>query len=137
MTCPEISRAGIKVQLEGLAWCADGDWAEVFRVVLLVFGGDFSGWAVGGGLLLEDVLANVGFAAYGFVLTVLALVVDPVAYEVWTFRGWADFILVEEVNIGLGSRAVVLGVVDELDLGEVGSHGCGCDNLSCIFRFCK
>ena len=63
-TCPEISRASIKVQLKGLAWRADGDRAEVFRVVLLVFGGDFSGWAVGGGLLLEDVLADVGFAAY-------------------------------------------------------------------------
>ena len=135
ITCPEISRAGIKVQLKGLAWRADGDWAEVFRVVLLVFGGDFSGWAVRSGLLLEDVLADMGFAAYGFVFTVLALVVDLVAYEVWAFRGGADFVLVEEVDIGLGSRALVLGVVDELDLGEFGGHGCGCDSLDCMF--CK
>ena len=62
----------------------------------------------------------MGFAAYA--RSMLALMVDFVVHEVRSLFGGADVILLEKVDIGLGTRTLVLGVMDELDLGEVASH---------------
>lgn len=62
----------------------------------------------------------MGFAAYA--RSMLALVVEYVVHEVRPLLGGADVVLLEKVDIGLGTRTLVLGVMDELDLGEVASH---------------
>ena len=57
----------------------------------------------------------------------LTLLVDLVAEMVRTFHGRVEAILVEQVDIGLGSGAFVLGIVDQLDSVELSrSHDCGC-----------
>ncbi len=62
----------------------------------------------------------MGFAAYAG--SMLALVVEYVVHEVRPLLRGADVVLLEKVDIGLGTRPLVLGVMDELDLGEVASH---------------
>lgn len=121
-TCPKIRRASIEIQLQGLGWRADGHFAEVLRVVLLVFCRHFAGLTVGGSFLLQDFLLYMGFATYA--RSMLALMVDLVAYEVGSLFGGADLVLPEEVDVGFGPRTLVLGVMDELNLGEIASHGC-------------
>ena len=121
---PEVCGPGVKVKVEGLAWSADGDGAEVFRVVLLVFGSYFA-YFTAGKLLLKYSL-HVGFASDELVLAVFALLVHSAAHEVGALHCRLEGILVEEVDVGLGSGTLVLGVVDELDSVEAsGSHDCG------------
>lgn len=119
-TYPEISRAGIKIELEILGWSADGHFRKVFRVILHVLRWDLASLTVGGSLLLQDVLLHVGFAAHAG--TMLALMVDLVVHEVRPLFGGADLVLLEKVDIGLGTRTLVLGVMDKLDLIEIASH---------------
>jgi len=110
--------------VESLAWGTNGNRAEVLRVVLLVLGG-YVADITAGELHLEDRLHG-SFSADKLVLAVFALLVHVAAHEVGTFHGGFEGIFVEEVDVGLGSGTLVLGVVDELDTVEAsGCHDCG------------
>lgn len=69
---PEICRSSVKVQVECLTRCPDGDRAEVFRIVLLVFCSNFSCLAAGGILFLEDLL-DTCLSAHRMIDAMLAL----------------------------------------------------------------
>lgn len=53
---PEICRSSVKVQVEYFTRRPDGDRADVFRIVLLVFCSNISSLAAGGIFFLENLL---------------------------------------------------------------------------------
>ena len=79
----------------------------------------------------------MGFAAYSMVVAMPALLVDLVAHKVRPFLGRIELVLLEKVDIGLGTRTLILGVVDELDLGELARHDCGYESLGWVSKVCK
>ena len=122
---PKIGGSSIKVQLEGLARGANLHLAEVLGVVLLIFGRHITRLILRRTLLQKDMLLDMGLPTNSFGLTVLALLVDLVGYEVWTVGGRTELVFLEEVDIGFRSRTLVFGVMDKLDLAKLGCHGCG------------
>ncbi len=78
-----------------------------------------------GNPLLDDMLHG-GFASNGFLGTMFALVMGIAAKEVGSFHGWFESVLLHEVDIGLGTGGLVIGVVNELDSGHM-------TGLACLF----
>ena len=120
---PKVCGPSIKVKVEGFAWGANSNGAEVFRVILLVLGGHTADLTASE-LLLEDGLHG-SFASDELLLAMFTLLVHVAAHEVGTFHCGPEGILVEEVDVGLWAGAFILGVVDELDAVEAsGCHNC-------------
>jgi len=94
ISCPEISGAGVKVQLESLAWRADGNFAQVLGIVLLVLCGDFTGLIRGGYHLLENVL-HAAFPTNSLVRAVFTLCVHAVVHLVGTFFRRVELVFME------------------------------------------
>lgn len=65
----------------------------------------------------------MGLSADCFMLTMFALVVSLVDDGVWAVQCRCEFVLVEEGNIRLGTRTLVILVVNKLDSLEFGCHG--------------
>lgn len=65
----------------------------------------------------------MGLSADCFMLTMFALLVSLVDDGVWAVQCRCEFVLVEEGNIRLGTRTLVILVVNKLDSLEFGCHG--------------
>lgn len=64
----------------------------------------------------------MGLATDGFVFTMFALVVGFVDDGVWAIQCRCEFVLVEEGDIRLGTRTLVVLVLNKLDSLEFGCH---------------
>lgn len=112
---PEIRRSSVEVKHESLTWCTDRDGAEVFRVILLIISSHLSGFASGGVLLRKNTL-GVSLASKLMEVTVCLGLSGLLDVTVWTRHGRLEAPFLEEVNIGLGTRSLVLLVGYESDL---------------------
>lgn len=65
----------------------------------------------------------MGFSSNRFSMTMFALVVSSVDEGVWAFQGGCKLVLVEQGDVRLDTRALVILVVNELDSLEVRCHG--------------
>ena len=65
----------------------------------------------------------MGPSADCFIGTMFALVMSFVDNDVWTVQCRGELVLVEEGDIGLGTRTLVVLVVNELDSLKFGCHG--------------
>ena len=96
-----------------MARCANGHRAEVHGVILDILRRDIADLAgVGKRLLLERVL-NEGLAPNGN--PKLALGMDLITKEIRAFCGRVESVFAKEMNVGLGARWLVIGVVDKID----------------------
>lgn len=65
----------------------------------------------------------MGLPANCFVFTMFALMVSSVNDGVWAVQCRCELVLVEERDVRLGTRTLVVLVVNELDFLEFGCHG--------------
>ena len=86
----------------------------------MVIGRDLAGLIIGGPLL-EDLLHS-GLAANDLAFAMFTLSMSLLAQEVWPLHGWSELVLVQEVDIGLGSIVFVVAVVLESNLLKAGRH---------------
>lgn len=103
MAYPKVCRPSIKVQIEGLARCANGHGAKVQGVILYILGWDITNLTrIRERLLLERMLDR-GFTANGAANPELTLSMDLAAKGVRAFFGRVESVLAEEMDIGLGA----------------------------------
>lgn len=124
---PKVCRPSIKVQIEGLARCSNLHGAKVHRVILDIFGRNITDLTrIRQRLFLERMLDG-GLTANGAVSPKLTLGMDLAAKGVRAFFGWVESVLAEKMHIGLGARRLVIGVMDDVDPGQVSAcHNCVC-----------
>ncbi len=125
MAYPKVCRPSIKVQIEGLARCSNSHGAKVHRVILDIFGRNITDLTrIRKRLFLERMLDG-RLTANGAVNPKLTLGMDLAAIGVRAFFGGVESVLAEEMDIGLGARWLVLGVMDDVDPGQVSAcHDC-------------
>lgn len=102
MSYPKIGRASIEVKVEGLTWSTNGYRADVLGIILLVLGWDITGLGIWGRPLLKDSL-DMSSPTEKPSYTVLTLLLDLPTEEVWTRFGGRELVLVEQVDVRLGS----------------------------------
>jgi hypothetical protein len=124
---PEVGRTGVKVQCEDLSGRTDGDLTEILRVVLLVCGRHLAFLTRGGILLHQRVLLDFGVssdvAGELVVQNGLAKLFDNVGHEVRSIESRSEVVFSEQIDVGLETRALVLGVVNKLHARQVVLHG--------------
>ena len=115
-TCPKIRRSSVEVKHESLSRSADLDGTEILGVVLLVLSSHFSGLASAGILLRENA---VGMSSASKLMESIAMSLGLsglLCVEVWARHGGLEAPFLEEVDIGLGTRSLVLLVGYKSDL---------------------
>lgn len=115
MPYPEIRRSGVEVEHESLAWSANRDGAEILRIVLLVIRRHLSALSRAGILLRKNAM-GVSLASKLVELPVSASLCGLLHLEVWASQGRLEAPFLEEVDIRLGTRSLVLLVGYETDL---------------------
>lgn len=105
----------------------DGDLTEILRVVLLVLSSDLTLLTRARVLLHQLVLLDFGMSSNVTGKLVVqdgfAELFNDVGHEVRTFKSRSEVVFSEQIDIGLETRALVLGVVDELHARQVVLHG--------------
>lgn len=99
------------------------DRGQIEAVVLLVLGGDSGRFRVLASFFLEDLLC-LSLAAKEAAETELTLLLCLRANKVRARLGRGDVELVQEIDIRLQPRSLVLGVVDTLESIQLGRHAC-------------
>lgn len=64
----------------------------------------------------------MGLSADRFVVAMFALVVSFIDEGIWAVQGRCELVLVEEGNVRLGTRTLVVLVVNKLDSLKFGCH---------------
>ncbi len=119
ITYPEISRSGIKIEIECLCWCTNLNWAEILRVVLLVLRSDLASLSISLSstvLPLHKNTVSLRLAANLMKETMVASLGHLVLLEVWTRLGRLEAPFLKEVDIGFGPGSFVGFVRDDFDL---------------------
>lgn len=111
---PEIRGTSIEVQEDGLRRRTDGDLTEVHGVVLLILCGDVAG-LTRSGILLGQNTTVLSLASKLMEETVSTSLLDLVHLKVWSRLGGLKSPLVEEVDITLQTRFLILAVGTDLD----------------------
>lgn len=86
----------------------------------MIIGGDLASLIIRS-LLLKDLLHG-GLAADGLALAMFTLSMSLLTDKVRPVHGWGELVLVQEVDIGLGSIVFVVAVVLESNLLKTGRH---------------
>jgi hypothetical protein len=111
---PEIRRSSIEVQHESLTWRTDRDRAKILRVVLLIVSSHLAGLT--SGILLRKNAVSGSLASKLVKVTVCLALDSLLDVTVWTRQGRLEAPFLQEVNVGLGTRSLVLLVGYESDL---------------------
>jgi len=122
LTYPEISGSCVEVQGESLAWRPNGDRAEVLGVILRVLCRDLASLVRAYNRLLKDLLHG-GLPTNRLGVPIFALVDGFVANDVWTLLSRCELVFMKERDIGLGTRTLILLVVDEVYPLKLSCHG--------------
>jgi len=118
-TYPEISRSGIKVEIDNLRWSANRNWAEVLGIVLLVVCADLTGLSVSSSSSRRPLRQNLVGCSLATNLVQKAMVTRLgyfVHLEVRTRLSGLETPFVEKVDIGLGTGSLVVVVGNDVNL---------------------